>query len=142
MITNSDLTIYNKYININTEKVEYIKTYIYGVNFQVENLVAVTDKGLNGANIATFFIPMNSDFSGKSYKKPIQFNRSLDKSDIFTLKEGDIVVKGICSFEFSDGKPSEINVLKNNYDDVYSIISVETNEYGSEHMKHWKIGAK
>lgn len=141
MITNSDLTIYNKYLNKETERTEYIRTYIYGVNFQVKNMVSIADKGLNSANVATVFIPMNADFSNKKYKKPKAFKNisSLSKDDFFTFEEGDIIVKGICDFELSS---KNLNELKNNFDDVYSLISIETNENGSEHMHHWKIGAK
>ena len=141
MITNSDLTIYNKYLNKETERTEYIRTHIYGVNFQVKTMVAVADKGLNSANIATIFIPMNAYFSNKKYIKPKAFKNisPSDKGDFFTFEEGDIIVKGICDFELSS---KNLNELKNNFDDVYSLISIETNENGSEHMHHWKIGAK
>ena len=52
--------------------------------------------------LATVFIPMNADFSNKKYKKPKAFKNisSLSKDDFFTFEEGDIIVKGICDFEF------------------------------------------
>lgn len=141
MMINSDITLYYSFYNRETKVNEYKKVYLQGVNLQINQVVSVGDKGLNSADKVTVFIPFDVDSEGKEYIKPIAY-KGLDnslKDRYFTFKAGDKIVEGFCDLE-----PTSINIkdLEKLYDDVYSIISVATNDYGSPSMHHWEVGCK
>lgn len=128
MYSNCDVTIYNKIV-INRET-KYIKSHIYKVFWEDTKGVNSLTMGLNNADSSKIFIPFSSC---KEYVKPKEFKRN--KAGM-TLQTEDIIVKGIIE--------EEINSIKDlaNYDDVRVITTVDTADYGSEDMRHWKVGAK
>lgn len=44
-------------------------------------------------------------------------------------------------FELTGETENNIKTLENNFDDVFNITSIEKNDYGSNIMRHWKVGA-
>ena len=145
MITNSDITLYNCYIDTSTGKQVYKRTYLYGVNWQGENTKTLTDKGLNSADNINIYIPKSSVVieNDKRYVKPKKYLNSDNKSDCFTFRGGDIIVKGITDFEIDTlDKAKNIKALENTVDDVITIFTVVDYDFGSDNMKHWKIGGK
>ena len=145
MITNSDITLYNCYIDTSTGKQVYKRTYIYGVNWQGENIKTLSDKGLNSADNINIYIPKNSVVieNDKKYVKPKKYLNSDDISNYFTFRGGDIIVKGITDFEIDPlDKTKNIKALEKLEDDVITIYSIIDYDYCSESMKHWKIGGK
>lgn len=145
MITNSDITLYNCYIDTSTGKQVYKRTYLYGVNWQGENIKTLSDKGLNSADNINIYIPKSSVVieNDKKYVKPKKYLNSDDISNYFTFRGGDIIVKGITDFEIDPlDKTKNIKALEKAEDDVITIFSIIDYDYCSENMKHWKIGGK
>lgn len=145
MITNSDITIYNKCYDEETQSYsKYKRTYIKGVNIQIDKAVSVGDKGLNTADNVSVYIPFTADFSNKKYIKPKEYDRLSDKDKeyYFTIGKGDIIVKGIIDFDITGRDKNTIKHLNNLYDDVYTITNISTNDFGSLSMQHWEVGAK
>lgn len=135
MFNNYDITLFNLYDENGEQK--YKRTYIRGVDWQCKQAVTVSDKGLNSADVTKVFIPYDADMEGEKFLKPKDFYRS-NKSNYFTFKEGDIIVKGIIDFELTGVKPNTVKYLKELYDDVATIISV----LDCEITGNWEVGAK
>lgn len=135
MITNSDMTLYNK-IN-GPDGPTYKRTHIYGVNWQGETKVNVGETGLLSADVVNIFIPFVSKDGYLDPKSYIKVPRNH-----FTLENGDLIVRGIVPFDLSGKKGESEKDLRRLYDNVYTIISVAANDFGSSKMHHWQVIAK
>ncbi len=144
MLTNTPITLYNKYYNRNTGLDEWHRTYISIANWQGEIGVSVGDKGLNSADTANIYIPMDANFEGKTYVGPKTYaNLSPDKlENHFTFSPDDKIVKGIINFEITGTRPNTIAGLEDRFDDVLNIIGVSVWDQGSLSMQHYKVVAE
>ena len=136
MITNADLTIYNKYYNPTTKVEVYQRTQIVGVVWENRKAANVIKSGLISADQAAIYIPMAR---GANYLQPIAWQALVSKVGKWTLQIGDFVVKGIVT-DTVDGSFT-ISDLKAKYNNVLSIKSVDTMDRGNARMKHWQVGA-
>lgn len=136
MITNADITIYNRYFDKETRLDKYQRTVLYGVFWDERKAVNRLQSGLVDADEVSIMIPFSIE-TDKVYVPPKEFEKLADKSNYFTLQEGDRVVKGAVDFEIT-GKVSD---LDKEYE-AYTITSVDTKDFGSPHMRHWEVGAK
>ena len=116
MITNSNMTIYNK---VGTK---WYRTHIFDVAWQDAKHANVGQEGLETADSTKVFIP---ESSASSYMKPKAFKAKEDKSEHFTIQKGDLVVKGICPFEFTEENREA--KLREDYDDVMMVTSIMDN---------------
>lgn len=132
MLTNTDITVFNSYID-EDDNTLYSSVIINGVNWQSEEKVTVSDKGLISADEIKIYIPVTS-LNGIEYVPRKAYNSLKDKTGYFTLKEGDKIVKGEYMGEISSIK--DFNKL----DNVATIISVKDNRYGSLNMQHFEVG--
>jgi hypothetical protein len=140
MITNADLTLYNKYIEERKERFQRVQ--LLGVMWENRKARNVLASGGNiAADQAAIYIPM----SIPGYLAPKEWQAGQDESGdedlvTWTLQTGDFVVRGLVDDELDDDfGPS---ALKAKYDDVLVISSVDTMKAGGEAMHHWQVGAK
>lgn len=136
MRTNADITIYNRYFDKATRLDKYQRTILYGVFWDERKAVNRLQSGLEDADKVTIIIPFTV-ITDKKYVAPKEFEKLQDKSNYFTLQEGDRVVKGAIDFEIT-GKISD---LDKEYE-AFTITSVDTKDFGSLYMRHWEVGAK
>lgn len=138
MKTNCTATLYNHYINPDTERTTYKRTVIKNVNWQECQKTAVTEKGLLSANQINIFIPFNADFEGKEYIGPHEYGKlsEEDKNKYFTFDNDDYIVKGEIDESLT------VDTLKKKCDNVATIISVLICDNCSNNMKHYEVGAK
>lgn len=143
MLINTPITIYNKYYNRETGLDEWHRTVVNAANWQGESKVSIGDKGLNTADVITIYIPMNSDFEGKTYIGPKSFENLTPEQVVnyFTFTPDDKVVKGKIDFKVTGIRPNTIAGLEERFDDVLNIVSVTIWDQGSVAMRHYKIGA-
>lgn len=134
MLTNTDITVFNSYID-EDDNTKYSSVVIHDVNWQSEEKVTVSDKGLISADEIKIYIPVTS-LNGIEYVPRKAYNSLKDKTGYFTLKEGDKIVKGEYMGEISSIK--DFNKL----DNVATIISVADNRYGSISMQHFEVGGE
>ena len=127
------LTLYNARYNAAEDKTEYHRTVISGISWYSAIKSTVTDKGLKSANLYTIRIPLEADFGGKSWADPKSYTAAGDVSGMFTLNEGDIIVKGAVSLEITTPKQ-----LHSEYSDCFTILSVTDNRRALN-AKHWKV---
>ena len=143
--TNSDVTLYNRYLSSGAEK--YQRTVITGVaweNRKAANVLA------SGGNIASdqvaVYIPLAR---GAAYVAPKAWLALSSKTGYWTLNVGDVIVRGAVTDEIHEavvGPPAvaafRLSDLKAKYDDVLAITSVDAMDMGSPSMQHWQVGAK
>lgn len=141
MITNTDITLYNSYVD-SMEITKYKKTIIKGVNWQGTVTKTIVNNILQSADSINVYIPFLADFSGKTYLEPKAWLKlsEVDKGKYFTFKATDRIVKGQCDFEFTG--TATVKNLDSSYDNVISIMSIIKNDNGSPSMRHWNIGGK
>lgn len=140
-----DITLFNSVYDPDTERTSYKRTYLYDVDWQSGKKISEDGKGILSYDLITCFIPFSIRTSdNKTYKTPGEFI-SLNAEEIdkfFTLKKGDYIAKGLINFELTDSnRGNSISKLKNFYE-VGTLISVETNDFGSEYLHHWELSAK
>lgn len=140
----ANMTLFNSIYNPETERTEYIRTYLYDIDWQGEQAVTVGDKGLLSADKITCFIPFTVNTKDKKYISPGEFKK-LDievAKKFYTLKKGDFIVKDIVDFELSSHeRGKQFKDLERLYT-VGTIVSVIKNDFGSEYLQHWEVGAK
>ena len=135
MIPNGHITIYHKYFLSRAEK--YQRTVVRDVVWQATKAVSGRSTGVLASNVATVFIPMQR---GADYLKPKAWQALTNKSGNWTLQEGDVIVRGIVTDEITS-LHTMANV-RDLYDDVVTITSIDAMDQGSENIRHWQVGAK
>ena len=136
MITNADLTLYNKYYDPTTKAEVYQRTQISGIVWENRKAVNILKSGLLSADQVAIYIPFAL---GANYLQPIAWLALTTKTGKWTLQIGDFVVKGLVTDTVNSS--FTITNLKAKYNDVLSIKSVDTMDRGSAKMQHWQIGA-
>lgn len=142
MFFKDNITLYNACYNKELGVNEYFKTYLTGINWQGQQNINVTDKGIMSADSIKIIIPFLIDSEGKKYIEPKEFE-SLDiaeKRKYFTFNNNDKVVKGLIDFDIDSKTGKTIKVLENLFDNVININSIITHDFGSINMKSWEIG--
>ena len=123
------ITVFNARLDDEDGYDEYNPTVIRGVSWHCEIASSVDSSGLKAANKFTVRIPLDADFSNKAYANPISYAGG-DPDNLFTLKNGDIVVRGEV---VESMRPSE---LQKRYE-AFTILGISDNRRG--HSPHWKV---
>lgn len=127
MITNSDITIYNRIYDPATRLETWKRTVIKDVNFYVDKRVTQKD-GQDAASVYKVRIPEESPDA--MYVPSGQYNGT---ENTWTLRNGDYVVQGIREQEIQ--KPSDLVG-----EHVFCITSWADNRRGD--LQHWRIGGE
>ncbi len=135
MKTNTGCTIYNKYVAAGAEA--YQRTVLVAVEWENRKAANVVRSGLLEADAVAVYVPFNL---GTNYLKPVAWQALISKTGKWTLQVGDYIVKGLVLSDISS--VFTISDLKQAYNDVVRITSVDTFDLGSSRMNHWQIGAK
>lgn len=130
------ITVYNSYVDPTTRFNVYIPTVIRGVSWFGSLKAKATEHGLVSANEYSLRIPFSSDFGGKQFLPPKEYQALEDKSGYFTLAKGDTIVRGDHS-EIGT-KPAK---LSEKYDDVITVVSV-TGNGRTPFAQHWRVIGK
>lgn len=128
------ITLYNAIFDAEADRDRYIRTVINGVHWFCEVVTTVDASGLRAADRYIVRIPVEADASGKQYADPISY--AVDQEDRFTLRPGDIIVRGIAAEE--DPRPTD---LQRAYDDCITILSI-TDSTHAPNAPHWKVVGK
>jgi len=142
MKTNTSMTIYNKIAGTET----YQRTVISAVEWENRKASNGMRSGALASNVARVFIPKSL---GANYLKPKEWQALTTKTGKWTLQDGDVIVKGTVTDEIHIavvGPPAvaafTVTSLKNKYDDVLMITSINSFDMGSIALQHWEVGAK
>jgi hypothetical protein len=140
MRTNTDITIYNKYYSEDDKDYAYLRTVVSDVEWENRKARNVLASGGNiAADQAVIYIPFAR---GAAYKSPKAWQAldAGDKPDYWTLERGSLIAKGTLTTEITGATTTD--TLKNTYDDVLEISSVDTYDMGSLALQHWKVSGK
>lgn len=120
LFKNADITIYNKYYDLDSDTYKYQRTVIKDVNWQSKKTGTVSDKGLLLADSTLIFIDKLDN-----YVSPKRFARlqPLEREKYFTFAIGDKIVKGEVDFEVHGASPYRISDLEKEFDYVIDIKS-------------------
>lgn len=116
-------------------------TILKGVLFDASKGSNIQKTGLENADSVNLYIPFTVEavdgesLMEKTYVGPIEYEKAEDKSQIWTLDEGNkcFFVKG--SVVLPD---RGFDYLKLNYDDVYRVTKVDVKDFGT--LKHFEVG--
>lgn len=142
MMTNADITVYNRQFDKAQDKYIYLRTYLKGVNWQDSKGIRIAESGVVSDDRTRIFIPLDVNAESKQYKKPKTYKRMDDKSLFYTLDNEDIVVKGIIEFDLTGNPGENVSSLQAKYDDVMVITKVIDNRYGSRTIQHFELEVK
>mgnify|MGYP006928648625 CR=1 FL=1 len=117
-------------------------TVLHGVLLDASKGSNVNKSGLEGADAVNLYIPANvkavDGITGepKRYTGPIDFWRSDDKSDLWTLSVG-----RNCFFVKGEAVHPDwtLQTIEAAYDDVYDVSKVDFKDFGGD-MIHWEVG--
>lgn len=134
-LCNDTITLFNARFDAENDCDTYIPTVISGVSWYDEIASNVDSSGLKAADKYIIRIPENADFNGKTYVEPVVY-ASNDPDKTFTLKSGDIIVKGTVSV--ADPRPA---TLQKAFSEVATVLAVTDNRR-APHAPHWKVVGK
>lgn len=128
---NKTITVFNARMDAEDGYDVYYPTIIRNVSIYLQVASEVTLSGLNAANKVTIRVPIDANFSGKTYVKPVEF-AAADPATAFTLKQGDVIV------EAEETERLDPVQLKNKYGEVITILGVTDNR-SRPRAPHWKV---
>lgn len=114
----------------------YIPTVISGVSWFLQTITTVDSSGLRAANQFTVRIPVDADFGGKQYLKPLEYAAHPTGDGVFTIRAGDIIVH-----EAVTDADLRLDDLKKRFDEMVTVLAV-TDDRNAPHGKHWKVVGK
>lgn len=145
------VTVYNKVEDETTGAAIYNITILRGVFLDISKGANVMKSGLVSADSATLYIPMsikaiNADtgeeqtfVNQKEYERLAQSMRH----GYWTLRPGGSSSSVDCFFVKGElTENTSFSDLKNRYDDVYDVSTVDTKDFGSKSMWHWEVGGR
>ena len=129
MMTNTSMSVFNKYTDTFTKEIIYKKHLIENV-FWDDSKGVNLNHGYDEADNVNVYIPKNKNDMSK-YVKPKQYN-----GIGWTLKNGDFIIKGVTI-------ENEVSGIKDlsSYE-VFTITMVDDKDFGSENMHHFEIRGK
>lgn len=129
------ITLFNRIPGEAYENDTYIATVIENVTAKLKYGAVSTVDGDEKSDSAMFSI--RKDFlHDVSYREPKQYLSEIDKSGLFTLSKGDIIVVGDVKSEVMDSTDL-LKYLRNRYDNVFEIQAVSTFNL----IPHWEVTA-
>lgn len=129
MMTNTSMSVFNKYTDPFTKNIVYKKHIIENV-FWDDSKGVNLNHGYDEADEVNVYIPKDKNDMSK-YVKPKQYN-----GNGWTLKNGDFIIKG----EVAESEVSGIKDLSNY--EAFTITMVDDKDFGSENMHHFEIRGK
>lgn len=132
MLTNADITIYNRWYNTTTRLDEWHKTQISGVNWYGGQAVTVGDKGLVSASTYKVRIPASSAPDKKSFVAPDVYSAAAADAlaVLWTFQDGDVIACGLI----------DTDVPKNITGEHFTVTGWADNRRGG--LPHWKVDGK
>ena len=125
------VTVFNKRIDGDTGDYAWYPTIISGVSWFCRIEATIND-GLKAANEFIIRIPVDADFSMKEYVDPIAYGNAASVDGIFTLANGDIIIKAAVDQPMAPAR------LKEQYSDFCTILGVTDNRR-APNAKHWRV---
>ena len=140
MITNSDITVFNKRYDKAERTERLYGTKIQGVSFYSKKAASSADNQLSRSDSYTIRIPADANTDGKQYIEQQAYSYPNDEEfkRFWTLQPGTIIVAGLVDQETA----TEVELQKA-YPEVIVVTNFTDNRgRGSEAMWHWRVGGE
>ena len=148
-LCNDTITVFNARVDPDAGGNVWMPTVITGASWYMTDASTVdTSKGgLVAANKATIRIPTDAGTGGKSYADPVSYKAATSVSGLWTLQNGDIIVKGSVPASetvTNNGVSSTVPInwtpakLKKAYADCVTVLGVTDNRR-APNAPHWRI---
>lgn len=136
-LCNDTITVFNARVDPDVGGNVWTGTVIIGVGWYMTDASTVdaSKGGLVAANKATIRIPEDANTGGKAYTDPVSYKAATSVSGLWTLQNGDIIVKG--SITGADWTPA---LLAKNYADCVIVLDVTDNRR-APNAPHWRVTA-
>ena len=128
------ITVYNIYRNANGVE-QFQRTVLRGVYWNAIKGATMRKTGIQSADGFVVIIPKGAE-SSRSYVGPVAFSGLADKSEFYTLQNGDYLVKGDTGYDIQKS-PKELS----RFDDVCRATAVDAKLFGSG-LDHWEVTGK
>lgn len=142
-------TVYNAYED-SSYNIVYNITILNGVFMDESKGTNIAKSGLSDADAVRMFIPfdvkaVDSLGNAKTYLPPKEFYASANKSLYWTLDTGG-QASGVATY-FVKGSVVETTdksyaKMREKYDAVYNVSSVDIRDFGTADMQHWQVGGR
>lgn len=129
-LCNETVTVYNARLDRERDSTVYVPTVIRGVSWYGSVKSTVDSGGLKAASQYTIRIPQDADTGGKGYTGAGEYKAAADVSGLFTLNEGDFIVKGAYT--------KTLTAPPKNCQEVVTILSITDNRR-APNAPHWKV---
>ena len=133
MITNADVTVYNRISGDSTHYDTWNRTVLHGVHVYVDHKTAVTDNGLKSAEVYNIRIPADIPEAGQ-YLPPDQF-ACCGGYGYWTIQNDDQIVLGECQIEIE--RPADLKAV---FQKHCKVTSWSYNRFGT--IPLWRIGGE
>jgi hypothetical protein len=133
-LCNETITVFNARLDPKSGYDTYHVTVIRGVSWYCDIASNVDSSGLKAANKFTIRIPIDADFGDKTYLSPKEYAEAENPETVFTLSNGDIIIKGETPTE-ENLRPAD---LKKRFSEYVTILGVTDNRRAPR-SKHWKV---
>ena len=143
------VTLYNVTEDPETLEVKNNITILSGVFLDRSQAANIEKSGLRDADAATLFIPFSvtavdaGTEEEKQYIGPNAYRSLVNKTGYWTLDPGGVSSSVDCFFIKGVVVSDEsYSTLREQYDDVYDVTTVDTRDFGSKSMQHWQVGGR
>ena len=133
MITNADVTVYNRISGDSTHYDTWIRTVLHGVHVHVDHKTAVTDNGLKSAEVYKIRIPADIPEAGQ-YLPPDQFARC-GGYGYWTIPHD--APRGLGECQSATDRPAARTAVVQQH---CQVTSWSDNRFGT--TPHWRIGGE
>lgn len=132
LFPNADITLYNKYYDIDNDCYMYQKTLIKNVDWQGKKAARVSNNISSSTGMVVDDEYLIFIDKLDNYVSPKAFLRLSEEERVnyFTLATGDKIVKGEIDFEYST--KHTLKDLEQEYDDVVTVMGITS---WSDHME-------
>lgn len=132
---NDTVTVYNKYEDKASGRESWYPTVLNGVRLTIKKGANITETGLKSADGVCLSI--NTEALEKPYILPKEWERLSEKSETFTLKEGDFFVYGDTDSE-NTGREDFAEYMKKKYDNCFDVSTIDNYKV----IPHLEVGGR
>lgn len=142
-------TVYNAYEDA-SYNILYNITILNGVLMDDSKGTNISKSGLSDADSVTMFIPFDVQAvdalgNAKTYLPPKEFYATANKASYWTLDTGG-QASGVATYFIKGSVVETTNQsyakLREKYDAVYNVSTVDIRDFGTDDMRHWQVGGR
>ena len=130
-LCNEIITVFNRRMDADGFPI-YYPTIIGGVSWYSHIITSVDNNGLHAADSFVIRIPVDANFGDSIYVDPVTYKDTASAENVFTLAQGDIVVKAAV---YGSMTPKE---LHETYHECFTIQGVTDNRR-APNAPHWRV---